>query len=168
MAQPFRTVGSASTSPSNHSLTGSTSHTITLSSLVGDYIYLTIQITRDFQPIVYRNRRLPVEGFDLGVCDATFAQLQAISPDIRSRVDAARSNNFSLSQWQALLSESMLSLPDVMKVAIPEYKLRHVPEAEKPFISRFFHLHLGCALTLRSQPSLVRSRRPPIIAPASI
>ena len=119
MAQPFRTLGSASTSPSNHSLSGSANHTITLSSLVGDYIYLTIQITRDLQPVVYSNRNLPVAEFDLSVCDATLAQLQAISSQALSGVEAARNRNISLAQWQTLLSDSLLSLPYVMKVKVP-------------------------------------------------
>lgn len=119
MAQPFRTLGSASTSPSNHSLSGSANHTITLSSLVGDYVYLTVQVSRDLQPVVYSNRRLPVAGFDLSVSDATLVQLQAISSQTFSELDVARNNNTSLSQWQAVLSDSLLSLPDVMKVKVP-------------------------------------------------
>ncbi|KAI5124795.1 hypothetical protein M0805_005429 [Coniferiporia weirii] len=118
MAQPFRTLGSASTSPSNRS-SGSNGHTIILSSLVGDYVHLTIQVTRDLQPIVFNNWRLPVTEFDLGVSDVTLAQLEAISLRSGVVIDSERHKFSTPPEWYNILSSSLFSLRDVMKILPP-------------------------------------------------
>ncbi|EJD01250.1 cyclin-dependent protein kinase inhibitor [Fomitiporia mediterranea MF3/22] len=116
MAQPFRTLGMTQTSPSNLSISGTGGHTITTSSLVGDYVYLTIQVTRDLHPVVYNKWRLPVPDFDLGVSDVTLAQLQSICSRVGSRVDFSSYKSISASEWQETLSSALIPLRDLMKV----------------------------------------------------
>lgn len=116
MAQPFRTIGSAHTSPSNYSFSGNGGHAITLSSLVGDYVHLPVQVTRDLQPVVFDRWRLPVSDFDLGVSDATFTQLQALSSRLGHNVDMRRHRASSPSEWHKELSGSLLPLQQLIKV----------------------------------------------------
>ncbi|KAH8118535.1 cyclin-dependent protein kinase inhibitor [Phellopilus nigrolimitatus] len=123
MAQPFRTLGSAYTSPSNHSISGTNGHTITLSSLVGDYVHLTVQVTRDLHPVIFNNWKLPIAEFDLGVSDVTFAQLMAISTRAGYHADLARFKTATPSEWHHVLSGALFSLKDLMKVLPPSLGL---------------------------------------------
>ena len=54
-------------------------HSLTHSSVSGNYIYITVQVTRDLQPVVYSQWRLPEGAYDLGVADVTFAQFSALA-----------------------------------------------------------------------------------------
>lgn len=116
MAQPFRTLGSAQTSPSNHTGAGYGGHTITLSSLVGQYIHLTVQVTRDLHPVVYNRWRIPTSDFDLGVSDVTLSQLQALSSRAGLDKDILEYNATLPSDWYNLLSEGLFLLQDLIKV----------------------------------------------------
>lgn len=116
MAQPFRTIGSTHTSPSNYSISGSGSHTITLSSLVGDYVHLTVQVTRDSHPVAYDKWKLPITEFDLGVCDASLEQIQAISSRAGTSSDLRHYHLSPPSEWYRVLSPSLLSLRHLMTV----------------------------------------------------
>ena len=90
-----------------------------LSSLLGDYIHLTIQVTRDFHPVVYNKWGLPVADFDLGVSDVTLDQLKLVA----SRNGGSSAINFSSyrasspSEWHKVLSASLLPLRDLIKVS---------------------------------------------------
>ena len=117
MAQPFRTIGSAHTSPSNYSTSGNGGHAITLSSLIGDYVHLPVQVTRDSVPVVFDRWRLPISEFDLGISDVTFAQLQALSSRIGRDIDMRKYRASSPSDWHKVLSGSLLSLQQLVKVA---------------------------------------------------
>jgi len=76
---------------------------------------LTVQVTRDFHPIVYDKWKLPVTDFDIGVCDATLAQVQAIMSKAAHNVDLRKQHASSLAEWHQLLSPSLLSLRHLMK-----------------------------------------------------
>jgi len=54
-------------------------HTVTLSSLSGNYVYAVVQVTRDLQPVLYGERLLPESSYDLGVADITLAQFDALA-----------------------------------------------------------------------------------------
>ncbi|OCB90859.1 cyclin-dependent protein kinase inhibitor [Sanghuangporus baumii] len=112
MAQPFRNIGSIHTSPSNQSATAIGGYTLTLSSLPGDYIHLTVQVTRDLHPVVYNKWRLPVSGFDLGVSDVTLDQLKLVASRGGSILNYRAS---SASEWHKALSSSLLPLQEVLK-----------------------------------------------------
>lgn len=118
IAQPFKylTTNSAQTSPSTYSVSGSGGHTITLSSLSGDYVHLVVQVTRDHQPIVYDKWKLPVPEFDIAVSDATLAQVQALSGKTGHSLDLRKFQNSSPAEWYKHLSGSMLPLRHLMKV----------------------------------------------------
>lgn len=124
MAQPFRTIGSAHTSPSNYSFSGNSGHAITLSSLSGDFVHLPVQVTRDSQPVVFDEWRLPVPDFDLGVSNATFAQLQALSSRLGRDVDMRKHRASSPSEWHKVLSGSLLPLQQLIKVVLPPTSTR--------------------------------------------
>ena len=119
MAQPFRSLGPPLTSPSSYTLTGSTnsnSQTITLSSLTGDYIHLTVQVTRDLNPILYDSWKLAVAEFDLGVSDVSLSQVQGLAARAGLVRDLGQFQTLTPTAWQKLLQGSMMSLMDILKV----------------------------------------------------
>lgn len=116
MAQPARTIGSTHTSPSIHSASASGSHTLTLSSLTGDYVHLVVQVTRDLQPIIFNEWKLPIDEYDIGVSDATFAQVQKLSEKLGKNVDLKKHRSSLPAEWHLVLSGSMLPLRNLLKV----------------------------------------------------
>lgn len=108
--------GSAQTSPSAHSVASSAGHAFTISSLHGNYVYVVVQVTRDFHPVVYPDWLLPDTGFDLGVADVTLAQFEALAK--RFGRSLSMTNASMALDWPALISHSMVSLAQLMKVGI--------------------------------------------------
>lgn len=117
MAHPFRTSNSL-TSPSTYSISGTSSQTITLTSLIGEYIHLTVQLSLDLKPVVYDNWKLPVAEFDLVVADASLSQLQGVAARAGLAIDMRRHQPVTPLEWQRRLRGSLVTLLEILKVRI--------------------------------------------------
>ncbi|KAG0353055.1 phosphate system positive regulatory protein pho81 [Gamsiella multidivaricata] len=98
---------------------------ITASSLSGEYIQLSIQMTRDWVPVVFASWYLPVEGFDLAVSDVTFSQFKKFGELIHQRAasnedfEAATTrmaNSWRSGEWRRKIYERWMSLEQVLKI----------------------------------------------------
>ena len=102
---------------------------ITASSLSGEYIQLSIQLTRDFVPVVFAHWHLPVDGFDLALSDVTFAQFKSFGElmnqklagdDLEGSGASNRlSNTWRSGEWRRKVYERWMSLEQVLKVKTP-------------------------------------------------
>jgi CDK inhibitor PHO81 len=106
-------IGSAQTSPSNHSIFSISNQASTVSSLRGRYIYVVIQVTRDLQPVVFSHWVLPETGYTLGVADVTLSEFEALALRVNRNVVEPPSN---AADWPGVLSSSMISLTHLLKV----------------------------------------------------
>lgn len=122
MGHPFRSFASANTSPSTYSISGSMGHTIVLTSLIGEYVHVVIQVTRDLQPVVFDGWKLPLTDFDAGICDVTYAQLRAIAERAGQGKELTRQSASSPSEWHKLLSGSFIALQQLMKVRLQHFR----------------------------------------------
>lgn len=130
-SSPGRSIGSAQTSPATHSMATVGSHSLTHSSVSGNYIYVTVQVTRDLQPVVYPEWRLPEEAYDLGVADLTLAQFSSLASRLR-RAFVPPTAALSLTDLQRTIAQSMTSLSELLKASCrnflllcPSYLTRH-------------------------------------------
>ncbi|KAF9360543.1 phosphate system positive regulatory protein pho81, partial [Mortierella sp. NVP85] len=97
---------------------------ITASSLSGEYIQLSIQMTRDFIPVVFASWYLPVEGFDLAVSDVSFNQFKRFGELIHQRaagedLEAAANrmaSSWTSAEWRRKIYERWMSLEQVLKI----------------------------------------------------
>ncbi|KAJ7499234.1 cyclin-dependent protein kinase inhibitor [Mycena latifolia] len=103
-------IGSAHTSPSSHSITSSQGQASTISSLRGSYLYLVVQVTRDFHPVVFAEWLLPHSNFDLTVSDVTLAQFEALA------LSTGKTVNPQTDDWATMMSCSMMSLSQLLKI----------------------------------------------------
>ncbi|KAF9910259.1 phosphate system positive regulatory protein pho81 [Linnemannia zychae] len=118
---------------------------ITASSLSGEYIQLSIQMTRDFIPVVFANWQLPVEGFDLALSDVTFAQYKRFgqlihqkesSEDLES-ANVRLASTWRAAEWRRKVYERWMSLEQVLRI-LPKHigvnlELKYPTAAEKRF-----------------------------------
>lgn len=111
-----RSTGSTYTSPSAQSVAASTGHTVTLSSVSGEYIHLVVQCSRDLQPVIYNEWKLPVNEYDLGVADVSFHQLQSLSYRLGRSVDIESRRAGSVNEWHSVLANCLISLERLVKV----------------------------------------------------
>ncbi len=114
---PYRSnvITSTQTSPSAHSISGAGSQSLTISSLRGNYLYVVVQVTRDSVPVVFSKWRLPESNYNLGVCDVTLDQFEALADRMGRSVDLLRIS--SITDWPALVENSMLSLAQLLTVS---------------------------------------------------
>jgi CDK inhibitor PHO81 len=103
-------IGSAATSPSNHSGMSPGGHATTVSSMTGNYVHAVVQLTRDGHPVVFSGIRLPEEAFDLSVSDVTLAQFEAAARKRGRWVESFPSG------WNAVLHNNMTALDILLKV----------------------------------------------------
>ncbi|GLB33490.1 putative cyclin-dependent protein kinase inhibitor [Lyophyllum shimeji] len=106
-------IGSAQASPSVHSVTGG-GEFVTISSLQGTYNYCVVQVTKDFQPVIFSEWLLPNSDFDLGVSDITIAQFETLAR--RSGRGAPTGTISGIGEWTSVLSRSMISLAQLLKL----------------------------------------------------
>jgi len=109
---PFSTlVGSAHSSPSVYSSYGANAQTsfstLTVSSLQGQYIRVTVRVTRDLQPVICSDWILPGTEFDLGVCDVTLAQFESLASRLGRGIEYLTASPDGLT---ALIPQAMVSL----------------------------------------------------------
>ena len=86
--------------------------TVMVSSLTGEFAHLVIQVTRDLVPVVYAQRCLPLNGFDLHVGAVTYSQFKGLAQ--KSTVEDYSSA--TPSEWQHILSSGFHSLEYALKV----------------------------------------------------
>ncbi|KAI0269321.1 hypothetical protein BC834DRAFT_820621 [Gloeopeniophorella convolvens] len=114
--------GSAPLSPTGSPLPAAGhAQPITISSIAGSYVFLTVQVTRDLHPVVCGEWRLPQSEFDLCVADVTLAQFEALARragrDLRAGTGPGGTPPpGALSEWHALIRKSMLSLESLLKI----------------------------------------------------
>ncbi|KAF9436755.1 phosphate system positive regulatory protein pho81 [Entomortierella beljakovae] len=92
---------------------------ITASSLSGEYIQLSIQMTRDLIPVVYSNWRLPVRGFDLALSDVTYNQFKRLRDSINPKdsLDGANASSaWKSSDWRRWIYDRWMSLEQALRV----------------------------------------------------
>jgi hypothetical protein len=135
-----RQLGSAQLgSPTGSPITvSSKAQPITISSITGSYVYITVQVTQDLQPVVFGEWQLPQQDFDLWVADVTLAQFEALA---RRKGRELRANNTSSgvspstpSEWHSLIRRSMVSLENLLKVREPSSISSSVVHWEKLII----------------------------------
>lgn len=103
------------TSPSIQSTSGSPMHTVTLSSLSGNYLHAVMQVTRDLHPVLYYDLLLPETSFDLGVADVTLAQFEALAKKL-DREEQLIHRVISIQEWNKVLPRLMVSLSRFMQL----------------------------------------------------
>ncbi|KAI0677463.1 cyclin-dependent protein kinase inhibitor [Trametes maxima] len=116
-----RPLGSAPTSPSNPTLAMASGHSLTHSSVTGSYIYVTVQVTRDFHPVIYADWRLPDDQYNLGVADVTLAQFQSLAARLGRSGVVPEATSTSPSAWSRWISSSMMTLQDLLKLVPASY-----------------------------------------------
>ena len=95
---------------------------ITISSITGSYVYITVQVTQDLQPVVFREWQLPQQDFDLCVADVTLAQFEALARRKGRELRGASTTGgggvtpSTPSEWHSLIRRSMVSLENLLKV----------------------------------------------------
>ncbi|KAF9183811.1 phosphate system positive regulatory protein pho81 [Haplosporangium sp. Z 11] len=97
---------------------------ITASSLSGEYIQLSVQMTRDCVPVVFANWRLPVEGFDLALSDVTFSQFKRFGDLLHKDIteedlehgNSRLSSGWKSSEWRRKVYERWMSLEQVLRI----------------------------------------------------
>lgn len=104
-----RAMDSTNTSPSILSTAPST----TVSSLQNNYLFVTVQVTRDLHPVIYSDWLLPQSEFNLGVGDVTLAQFEALA----ARIGRTATSVDETVDWRHRLKGCMLSLTQLMTVS---------------------------------------------------
>ena len=107
---------STHTSRSSGSITAK-SHSLTISSITGDYVYIVIQLTQDMHPVAYPYWKIQEDKFDLHVPDLTLAQFDKLAIELGKNVDLRKQKPTTPAQWYSLLRGSMLSLTDLFSVS---------------------------------------------------
>lgn len=113
---------------------------ITISSITGSYVYITVQVTRDLQPVVFREWQLPQQDFDLWVADVTLAQFEALARrkgmELRANSTSGGVTPTTPSEWHSLIRRSMVSLENLLKVressSISSFVVHWANRANKP------------------------------------
>ncbi|KAI0755453.1 cyclin-dependent protein kinase inhibitor [Irpex lacteus] len=113
---PPRIIASAYTSPSIYSSTATASHSLTHSSISGNFIYITVQVTRDLQPVTFCEWRLPEDAYELGVADVTLSQFNALAQRVGRFGLNNVSGSASLSDLHKAIAGSMMPLSDLLKL----------------------------------------------------
>lgn len=106
---PHRPLSSQSAAAKNHSLT--------VSSIIGDYVYVVVQLTQDAQPVAYPFWKLQEDKFDLYVPDLTLAQFEKLAIELGRNVDPQKQKPTTSAQWYSVLRRSMLSLAELLSVS---------------------------------------------------
>ena len=110
-----RSSGSTQTFPPSKPVAAK-SHSLTISSITGDYVYVVVQLTQDMQPVTYPYWKLPEGKFDLYVPDLTLAQFEKLAIESGRNVDLRKQKPTKPAQWYSLLKRSMLSLAELLSV----------------------------------------------------
>jgi len=115
-SMPRETLGSTRTSPSSKSPAART-HSLTISSITGDFVYVVVQLTQDMQPVAYPHWKLPEDKFDLYVSDLTLTQFGELAIELGRKLDLRKQKPATPAQWYSVLKRSMLSLAELLSVS---------------------------------------------------
>ena len=151
-SMPHRSPGSTLASPSTKPVTVK-GHPSTISSIMGDYVYVVVQLTRDMQPVAYPSRKIPEEKFDLHVPDLTLAQFDKLATELGRNVDLRKQKPTTPAQWYSLLRGSMLSLPELLSVSNSVFGRGFCSRRRD---IRSFRTTSACALRLRAFPAFMQ------------
>lgn len=91
------------------------SHSLTHSSVTGSYLYITVQVSRDLEPVVYPDWVLPEIGYDLGVADLTLTQFKGLAQRHGRCLPTPGSS--SIREFRSAIAQSMASLREVLQVS---------------------------------------------------
>ncbi|KAI1320269.1 phosphate system positive regulatory protein pho81 [Mortierella claussenii] len=115
---------------------------ITASSLSGEYIQLSVQMTRDFVPVVFAHWHLPIEGFDLALSDVSFSQLQGLKDSLRQSAESELpSGSLKTSEWRRIIYARWMSLEQALKI-LPKHIGVNL-ELKYPTVSERRHYRLS-------------------------
>lgn len=150
--QSPKSMDSTHTSPSILSAPASPLHTVTLSSLSGNYIYAVVQVTRDLQPVLFGEQLLPESSYDLGVADVTLVQFDALANRLDRGEQLVRRVT-SIQDWYRILPRLMLPLSRFVQVRY--YSIYIYIQRDNLFyaIPQLLPVHLGLTLELALSPS---------------
>ncbi|KAL7416653.1 hypothetical protein BDY24DRAFT_358213 [Mrakia frigida] len=90
---------------------------VTSTSLSGEYVNIIVQVTKDLVPMVFSEWALPIGGFQLGVCDVTAKQFEALATSQEKTLEDQRGmldEHSSASDWFRTIEGSMSSLETVL------------------------------------------------------
>ncbi|CDZ97920.1 FOG: Ankyrin repeat [Phaffia rhodozyma] len=114
-------VGGPTSTPGGQNPVGSSNPEaglVTSTSLSGKYVHVIVQVTRDLVPVVYSDWELPVDGFQIGVADVTFAQFQKLGQAKGRSIEALKEkivgDGSSAGMWHGLIKQSMASLDSIL------------------------------------------------------
>ena len=110
-----RRLPSAQNSPSNRPTTPLGAHSLTQSSVTGSYLYVTVQVTRDGEPVTCSQWLLPEDNYELGVADVTLSQYLSLAERLGRQVESLE-NCTNLQELYAKVVHSMTSLSHLLKV----------------------------------------------------
>lgn len=119
---------------------------ITGSSLSGDYLRLSVQLTRDAIPIIYPSYTIHHSGLDVNISQLSLSSLSQFNiPSERLRGPTTpTSETLPINEWRVRLSTSILTLKDVLDVLPPSINLNlHVL-----YPSRQEEAHLGISSSI--------------------
>lgn len=85
-----------------------------ISSLQGQYVRVTVQVTKDQQPVIFPDWSLPTPDFDLSVCDVTLAQFESLAHRLGR---GAESLTNSPDGWPTSVPQAMVSLAQFFNVS---------------------------------------------------
>jgi CDK inhibitor PHO81 len=147
-----RQLGSAQLgSPTGSPITvSSKAQPITISSITGSYVYITVQVTQDLHPVVFGEWQLPQQDFDLWVADVTLAQFEALARrkgrELRANSTSGGVTPSTPSEWHSLIRRSMVSLENVLKVREPS----PISSSVVHWATKTDYYHLHTHMRLRS------------------
>ncbi|CAO1625908.1 unnamed protein product [Parajaminaea phylloscopi] len=98
---------------------------VTASSLTGEYIRATVQVTRDGVAVVYPTFTLPIDSFDIYIGSLTRSQFVGYAKSSQRvlNVDAETGAEMSQKEWTQVLKEKMVTLEDLLSVLPPHFGL---------------------------------------------
>jgi CDK inhibitor PHO81 len=103
---------------------------VTASSLWGEYVHITVQVTKDHVPVVYPEWRLPIDGLDIGVSDVTCAQFLSIA---ESRGRKLSSTGDTAAEWYNQVFRAMATLDEVLSTVPAEMGINLQPRYARNF-----------------------------------
>ena len=98
---------------------------ITGSSLSGDYLRISVQLTRDGVPVIYPTYTVHHSGLNVCIGQLPFAALAQFSNTANALAGASTPSRATIpiSEWQARLSSSVLALKKILDVLPPSINL---------------------------------------------
>jgi len=110
-SRPSR-IGSAHTSPAR-GITSASHQALPVTSLQDQYLYVTVQVTRDLYPVACSDWMLPETEFELTVSDITIAQFKGIAKRLGRNVQSFIGDP----SWLTTIKRWMVPLVDLLQAS---------------------------------------------------